>query len=632
MRDGDYMVIVHEGGNFDIEIGGQAINDCFPGIDGRSIRPISVLTECIGNETNIIYRLNEGYLQLRIIDGETITIETICSDFTTKPHFVNPIFQAVIKELKGIFIQNMGLRGKYGYFDIANTDVKTAKIESIGITSLKGDTVSLTVFACNHEEFTNIYSVEPSFSTPGRFLFSAGFNLECKADGTISLPAIYFMQNTQMDNGLSNAAMMTAKAMNARPAKSATCIWSSWYYRFNYMTHDVLKEYLEGFKNSGKKAPYEYVQIDGGYCTTPGDWLSPNYQWPEGLGAAFELIKSYGYKPGIWIAPFVVGNCSRLYKEHPDFVLHGLNGKPVIEKKFYEWNKPWPNFDTEYYILDTSHPGAMEYIIDVFKTFKSLGAELFKIDFMLWGMVDSTRVKRYSSGRTSVEYFRELVSNIRDAIGEESYLLGCIAPFLPFLSFADGMRIGGDVVSFYEPSHVKMLASKFVGANYFNHVYWENDPDVVIIRDFDTDLSEKEAKAMAVFQAFTGGILGTSDPLYKAGKPAQELFDFLSPKKNAKPYYPFFEQNDEVIVACYSENKRHIIFLFNIGILDKIKKYCLKDLIGVEDGYLYEKIENNQVQGKTKEVYAEIKAKGCLLYYCDEEQQIENEPMNLWWQ
>jgi len=261
-----------------------------------------------------------------------------------------------------------------------------------------------------------------------------------------------------------------------------------------------------------------------------------------------------------------------------------------------------------------------------------VGAELFKTDFMLWGMVDSTKVRRYRDGRTSVEYFRELVSNIRDAIGEESYLLGCIAPFLPFISFADGMRIAGDVVSRYEPEHVKMLASKFVGANYFNHVYWENDPDVVIIRDFDTDLSDREAKAMAIFQAFTGGILGTSDPLYKAGKAVQDLFGFLLTDKTVKPNYPFYEQNSDIVVACYSESKRHIVFIFNTGDSKILKKYSLKDLIGVENGYIFEKTSGNRMQQKTKEFYAEIEARSCLLYYCDEEQQIDDEPMNLWWE
>jgi alpha-galactosidase len=38
---------------------------------------------------------------------------------------------------------------------------------------------------------------------------------------------------------------------------------------------------------------------------------------------------------------------------------------------------------------------------------------------MVWRIQDSTQVKRYTPGKTSVEYFREFMKAIREVIGDE---------------------------------------------------------------------------------------------------------------------------------------------------------------------------------------------------------------------
>ena len=131
--------------------------------------------------------------------------------------------------------------------------------------------------------------------------------------------------------------------------------------------------------------------------------------------------------------------------------------------------------------MDVSHPEAFAYIVNVFKTYKERGVELIKTDFMLWNMKDTCTVTRYDDSLTSVELFRKLVLEIRKAVEEDTYLLGCISPFLPYIGCADGMRVGGDIFSAWSPVHMNMLSKKFPGSNYFNHIYWENDPDVYIV-------------------------------------------------------------------------------------------------------------------------------------------------------
>ena len=125
----------------------------------------------------------------------------------------------------------------------------------------------------------------------------------------------------------------------------------------------------------------------------------------------------------------------------------------------------------------------MAYMKNVFETLHGWGAEMFKTDFMLWGLQDSSRVKRHMPGKTSVEYFREYLQMIREAIGEESYWLGCIAPFLPFVGYADGMRIGGDVGSSWDGEFgPQNMMRCLAGNHYTNHHYYQTDPDAVMLK------------------------------------------------------------------------------------------------------------------------------------------------------
>lgn len=196
----------------------------------------------------------------------------------------------------------------------------------------------------------------------------------------------------------------------------------------------------------------------------------------QGLKKAAETIINAGYEPGVWIAPFIVGDQSGLCKNHPDWLLHDLEGNLVTEIRSYNEPKVWGNLDSNYYVLDTSHPEALAYLKEVFQTLKKWGFSMYKTDFMLWNMHDTSKVQRFDSSMTSVEILRNTLKTIREAIGEESYLLGCIAPFLPFIGYADGMRIAGDVGAQWAEDYgpVNMIR-ELAADNYFNNIYWQND-------------------------------------------------------------------------------------------------------------------------------------------------------------
>ena len=79
----------------------------------------------------------------------------------------------------------------------------------------------------------------------------------------------------------------------------------------------------------------------------------------------------------------------------------GLDSYDTEDKPVRPWitdnePKPWGYQDEEYYCLDTSHPEAMAYMKMYLKHFTAGGAEMFKTDFMLWGLQDSSRVKEHA--------------------------------------------------------------------------------------------------------------------------------------------------------------------------------------------------------------------------------------------
>ncbi|MCX7841441.1 MAG: alpha-galactosidase, partial [Anaerolineae bacterium] len=77
--------------------------------------------------------------------------------------------------------------------------------------------------------------------------------------------------------------------------------------------------------------PVQVFQPDDGFPPEMGDWLLVKPQFPRGLKPVLEEIRAAGFRPGLWIAPFTVGNRSQLYRQHPDWVLREREtGQPLV--------------------------------------------------------------------------------------------------------------------------------------------------------------------------------------------------------------------------------------------------------------------------------------------------------------
>ena len=180
----------------------------------------------------------------------------------------------------------------------------------------------------------------------------------------------------------------------------------------------------------------DVVQIDDGYQAEIGDWLRLSDRFAS-LGDIVGRIRGAGRRAGIWVAPFLVGERSRLAREHPEWLVGGRRA-------------PAPaGADQQLAALDVTHPGRRGLPArGVRHAPRRSGIDYFKIDFIYAGAMEG-RAGR--PGVAGVDAYRHGLRIIREAIGREAYLLGCGAPILPSVGLVDAMRVGPDIAHHYEP-------------------------------------------------------------------------------------------------------------------------------------------------------------------------------------
>ena len=62
---------------------------------------------------------------------------------------------------------------------------------------------------------------------------------------------------------------------------------------------------------TSNSVPLDIFLIDDGFTPEMGDWLDVKPQFPHGMAPLLADIAAAGFRPGLWIAPFMVGNRSQ---------------------------------------------------------------------------------------------------------------------------------------------------------------------------------------------------------------------------------------------------------------------------------------------------------------------------------
>jgi alpha-galactosidase len=315
--------------------------------------------------------------------------------------------------------------------------------------------------------------------------------------------------------------------------------WCSWYNLYASISEASILEHLRAAANFRDRhgVELEVFQIDDGFTPEMGDWLEVKPQFPRGLVPLLDDIRAAGFTPGLWIAPLMVGNRSRLYAEHPDWVVRDrANGLPLAPMKFYGEFR-WHKRSEEYYVLDITHPQAEAYMRKVFRTWRrDWGCSYFKTDFMHFGCeYGPKQARRHRDGLSRIEVWMRMVRLIREEIGDALWLASGSPIWAP-IGWVDAVRIGRDIgVSWRGRYSAESLLRDQAARNFGNGVFWQADPDCILLRERFHDLTDDEVRSLALFAGLAGGVLMTSDQLDEVSDARGRLFASLARSTEARP-------------------------------------------------------------------------------------------------
>jgi 2,3-diketo-5-methylthio-1-phosphopentane phosphatase len=329
------------------------------------------------------------------------------------------------------------------------------------------------------------------------------------------------LERVRVALGLDASALLEAFAdahgrlAEARTARPFLAGWCSWYHFFHDVNESDVLRNLEALAAARPELCVDVIQIDDGYQRAIGDWLETNAKFPRGLAPLAAEIRAAGFMAGIWTAPFCVVPESRLFAEHGDWLLRSGDG-PLRGLLHPVWSR-----DTSVYVLDPSRGEVREHLESVFRALRALGFDYLKLDFLYTAAMQADA---FAAGLGRAQRLRAGLEAVRAGAGEGAFLLGCGCPLGAAVGVVDGMRIGPDVAPGWRaepglripgieetlPSTRSAVRSVLARA-WMHRRLWLNDPDCLMARQRDTQLSSDEARTLAIAIAATGGMLLFSD-------------------------------------------------------------------------------------------------------------------------
>jgi alpha-galactosidase len=320
------------------------------------------------------------------------------------------------------------------------------------------------------------------------------------------------------------------------PQEARAAQWSSWYQYFSTVTAGLFLSNLDAVDAVRDAVPYGTVQLDDGYQPAWGDWGLHNAKFPEGLGPVARAVRDRGYEPGLWLAPFVVDPRSLAAARHPEWLRRDSRGRPLRAGFFGSFFG---------HALDPSNPAVIDQLREtVARAAREWGFGFIKADFLYAGALPGPR---HDASLTRAQAFRRALEAIREGAGEDTFLLGCGCPFGPAIGVVDAMRIGPDTAPCWTPylqdvpwatpllrreRSIPSLRNALRHALVLSPVHrrwWWNDPDSLMVRDFDTRLTDDEVRASVAVMGLSGGLLTHSDDLGRLGPDRISLLALCSP-------------------------------------------------------------------------------------------------------
>ncbi|MBK8193986.1 MAG: alpha-galactosidase [Lewinellaceae bacterium] len=371
------------------------------------------------------------------------------------------------------------------------------------------------------------------------------------------------------------------RLMDIEPPAAAPAVgWTSWYRHFTRISEAGLLRDLDAFASLCDPGDDEnqvsetqtlrraneavYFQIDDGWQTKVGDWLSVKPEFPNGMGFLARKIREKSMSPGIWLAPFVAAHDSAVVRAHPDWLLRDKKGRPLK----VGWNPMWGGW---YFALDFYNNDVRNHLGGVFHLIlEQWGYDLVKLDFLFAVCLSPP------SGKTRGQVMSEAMEFLRKLTGRKQ-ILACGVPLGAAIGQADYCRIGGDIHLSWEHRLLDFLRMRervstlsalrsTLGRWQLNGRFFQNDPDVFILRDENQHLTLAQQQTVLTINVLLGSLLFTSDDAgrYSPEQKAEleSAFDLrgstvsVVQEVEKDVYQIMFTNSGERYVACCNLNDR----------------------------------------------------------------------------
>ncbi len=316
---------------------------------------------------------------------------------------------------------------------------------------------------------------------------------------------------------------------------------------------------------------YKFFQIDDGYEYARGEFTTSNAtQFPDGVGFVGHRITADGLTLGIWTAPFEVSARAWIFQHHKDWLVRNVKDQPIPIGKV--WNQ---NTDV-LYALDTTNPGAQEYMRQTYKTLvREWGVRFIKLDFM-----DTTAIEGYHHrpNTTALEAQRIGLQIIREAVGNDVLLDKDGSPMLNPVGLVDTGRISVDTGHNFQ--RTRNAAPGIAARFYMHRNFFVDDPDAFnvtdsyLMREPQPPVSLAGAQASIALSAISGGMYEIGDDMLLLGSEKDRLAlvenrDLLNMIKVGRASTPIdllsYDPADEQPSIFFLREDRHqaILTVFN---------------------------------------------------------------------
>ena len=309
---------------------------------------------------------------------------------------------------------------------------------------------------------------------------------------------------------------------HARVSSETPIGWWSWTVYYGSINQGETLANGDWQAEHLKSLGYKYFQIDEGYQYARGEYTTPNAtQFPDGMRFVGHHLTAEGLTFGLWTAPFEVTSRAWIYQHHKDWLVHNAKGQPI------PIGDVWDQKTDVLYALDTTHPGAQEYMRQTYRTLvREWGVRFIKLDFM-----DTTAIEGYyyRPNTTALEAQRIGLQVIRDAVGEEVILDKDGSPMLNPVGLVDTGRISADTGHSFE--RTKNAASGIAARFYMQRNFFINDPDAFNVTATHlmehaherSSISLTAAEASIALSAVSGGMYEIGDDMLVLGSEKDRL-------------------------------------------------------------------------------------------------------------